>query len=196
MLHAGARHRLEQFGCELGRASHAARREIDFTGLRSGQGHELAYRAGRKRRVDREQQRSGSDETHRIEIPNRIVRKVFLQIRIDRMRRHARQKQRVAIRRGFGGEFGAERSARAGPVVDDKLLAQCKRQFLRDHAREHVVAAAGSESDNEPYLFRRIILGGRGCKAGIAAKTSTICLTKRRPPSASPQQEIDDGISE
>ena len=50
------------------------------------------------------------------------------------MRAGRRHQQRVAVRRRFGREVGADRAAGTGLVVDDHLLAQLLGELLRERA--------------------------------------------------------------
>ena len=76
----------------------------------------------------------------------------------DRVRDRDDQ-QRVAVGKRVCRRFGADHAAGAAAVVDHHLLAEPIAQLLRDHAPDHVVAAAGRERNDEPHRLARIVLG-------------------------------------
>jgi hypothetical protein len=58
---------------------------------------------------------------------------------------------RVAVRRRFGGERGADRAGSARPVVDDELVAEDRRQPRPDQARERIDRTAGRKGNDEAH---------------------------------------------
>jgi hypothetical protein len=85
---------------------------------------------------------------------HRVVCEVRIQRRIDRQRAGRRQ-QRIAVRRALGHRFVADIRVRAGPVVDDHLLAHVFGELLRDRARQHVAGTAGRKRHNDADGFGR-----------------------------------------
>ncbi|MCY1250445.1 hypothetical protein D9M72_640900 [compost metagenome] len=72
---------------------------------------------------------------------------------------------RVAVRIGARDIGRAEIAAGAGDVLDDHLLAEVFRHFLRDDAGDHVGRPAGGEGNDQCYRSVREALGeGRGAK--------------------------------
>jgi hypothetical protein len=69
--------------------------------------------------------------------------------------RHGK-KQRVAVRRGANDRFGGDIAAGAGPVVDDELLAQPRRQPISHHAGDDVGRAAGGDLNDQAHRPCRI----------------------------------------
>src|SRR5215469_7596667 len=83
--------------------------------------------------------------------------------RVDRLCRTDNE-QRVAVRRCAHDRLGADVSASARPVVDDKLLAETLRQPLTDQARRDVTCAARGKADNDAHRPRRIGLRPRDAR--------------------------------
>ena len=92
---------------------------------------------------------------------------------VDRMKRerlvklprdHVRgggDQQRVAVGRGPRDDTGADRSARAGPVVDERLNARNLRELGHDDAPRRVRRAARRVRNHDPDRLRRIALSMR-----------------------------------
>jgi hypothetical protein len=91
-----------------------------------------------------------------------IVRRFAIERGRDRDAGLRRDEQRVTVRSGFGDEVRAYHAARAGPVVDDHVLAPCFAELLCEYPRYKVGRAAGGQADDHPHLLRREILRSRG----------------------------------
>src|SRR6516162_5939341 len=66
--------------------------------------------------------------------------------------------QRVAVGRGLGGGARTDHTTCAGTVLDDELLAERKREFLRNHSAHRVHTAAWRVRHNQCDGTRRICL--------------------------------------
>ena len=88
--------------------------------------------------------------------------------------------QRVAVGRRLGDDRGAQRSARAGPVVDDHRLPEHFREMEVYAARDDVGDAAGRPRNHHADGASRVGLGqrvraeverdGSGCRNGQRSK--------------------------
>ena len=101
------------------------------------------------------------DRRHRHEVLHQRERLFRDQRFVDRVgvRHH---QQRVAVRRRFRHEVGADDRAGAGAVLDDERLSQRLLQLLAEIARVDVGRAAGAERHDDAYRFRGISLRLRG----------------------------------
>ena len=70
----------------------------------------------------------------------------------------AHAQQRVAVGRGLGDEFGADRAAGAGLVLDDHRLAVLGDELLADDARDRIDDAAGGEGHDDVDRLARIVV--------------------------------------
>jgi len=57
---------------------------------------------------------------------------------------------RSSVRRGLGGDLGAEHAAGAAAIIDHDRLTQARTKFLAEHTGDNVGAAARRIRDNEP----------------------------------------------
>src|SRR5207247_9746269 len=102
----------------------ARRCVVEPTRLGFRQRDQLGHRLGRQIWIDDEQERGRGYQTDKGEILDAVVRELAVQARVDRMRVGITEVQRVAVGRRLGDDLGGDRSAGAGPVVDDDLLAE------------------------------------------------------------------------
>ena len=103
----------------------------------------------------------GSYERDGREIFFRVVRHFREHAGRDGISNRHRQ-QRVAVGRRLDCDLGAYHAAGSRTVVDDDLLAEGGRQFLRDCARDHVGRSAGGERHHHRDLLGRKGLGVSG----------------------------------
>ena len=106
-------------------------------------GDQLLEAVDRHARVDDESQRHVSDGCDRREIPFDVVGQRREQHRIQHEGGVVREKQRMAVRRGFRDRVGADRGVAARPVLDHHRLAQRFRQALPHLPADDVGGAAG-----------------------------------------------------
>ena len=140
---------LEELAGEMRGGAVAAGGIGERAGLRFCERDQLLHRLRRHRRMEDEDHRRGGEVNHRREV---------LQAVID-------GEHRVAVRRRPRDELGADDAARAGPVLDDELLAERGAELGREDADENVGAAAGREWHDQADRPRRIILrGGAACE--------------------------------
>jgi len=105
---------------------------------------------------------SGNEQSseHGDEIADRIVGQFGIERVIDRHAAGADQ-ERSAVWRRLGDIFGGDDRAAARLVLNNHRLAEIFRQFLPEHARDDVVAAAGRETDDDVdrprWIFCRIV---------------------------------------
>src|SRR5580692_625735 len=142
-----------------GRAD-AARAHIDLARIALGVSDEFRDRLGRKRRIDRHDQRRALDAGDRRDIAREAEIEIGVERGIDRAR-GSREQQRVAVGGRMRDRGGADIGAGAAAVLDDDLLADALRQRLSDEARNDVEGAAGRNRDDQMHRPRRI-----GLRAG------------------------------
>ncbi len=159
-VHAG--HDLEHLAGQVLGAAVAGRREGQGAGRLLGQGDQLPDRFRRHRRMHDQHVGDRPHHRHRREVPHRVVGQRRVDRRGGRVCRRAAHHDRVAVRGRAGHLADAERSGRAGPVLDDHRLAQRRAQAARDQAAEGVVAAAWRPRADQLDRLRRIGLGRRG----------------------------------
>src|SRR5262245_19240585 len=95
---------------------------------------------------------------HRREIPERIVRKATIKMRIDCDCAVDQAQQRVAVWRGSGDLAGRAPTISRGLVLDNYGLAHRFRQALRGRSGDKVAGATGSRGHDEMNRFGRIEL--------------------------------------
>jgi hypothetical protein len=77
--------------------------------------------------------------------------------------------QGVAVGRGLGDGPRAQCAGGAGTIVDHELLAERAAHVLSQHARHHVVAAAGRERHHDHDRAGRI---GLRCRVSSSARNA------------------------
>ena len=92
---------------------------------------------------------------NRRHVADEIEAELFVERRVDRVRR-SDQEKRVAVRRRPHDRLGGDVRARARPAFDDKCLAQPLREPLTKKARGDVGRAAGRIADDQPHRPRRV----------------------------------------
>jgi hypothetical protein len=117
-----------------------------------------------QRRIGDQHESVGADHGDVGKILDRIIADIGIDRRAGDVRPGAADHQRIAVGRGAGGERGADGAARAGMVLDIKLLAERFRQLLGDQPAELIGAAARREGDDDLYGTRGPVL--RGCRSG------------------------------
>src|SRR5262249_44612808 len=95
------------------------------------------------------------------EILRSVERQLCVQARVDRLRAHRAEEQRVAVGRRARSELGRDIAARAGPVVDDDLLPPFVGKALTDDAREDVRAAPRRVGHQHAQRLGREVLRAR-----------------------------------
>jgi hypothetical protein len=88
---------------------------------------------------------------------------VWMTSRLRRVRAVGDQ-ERVAVAGPLGDEIGADRAARAGPVVEHERLAHRLGEALREGAPEELDRTAGRKRHDEPQ--RSIGIGNFRCSLG------------------------------
>ena len=171
-----AGHRLEQFGRQMRRAAEARRAVEELTGLRFGERDEFRHRFRRNIRIDRHQVRHPCDDGDRLDVLDRIVGHVLLNILVDRVGARRADDEGVAVRIGLGDEIGGDVAACARLVLDDELLAVFFRELLRHEAAENVGGAAGGERHDEFHRMVRPRCGfGRAAQERCGGKRRAAC---------------------
>jgi hypothetical protein len=102
-----------------------------------------------------DEERSRSDQAHRLEVLERIVRELLPEVGIDAVRRDPREEHRVAVARCARSRFSADRAAGSRPIVDNHLLPERRRELLRHQPGDGVVPAARGKRHDEAHRLRR-----------------------------------------
>src|SRR6218665_456646 len=155
-----------------GRESEHARPGL---GQRDELGHVVRWQSG----VRHDHERAAGELRHGRKVFIQLVAEVFEERGADRMRSGC-QHQRVAIGRAARRPLGPRVAARAGPVVDDELLAGLLRQLLRQHARHDIRCAARRVRHDQPDRLVRVALRP-GCR-GSGRKTRGGAQCGQQPP--------------
>lgn len=147
------------------RGARAERRVAQLAGLRLGQRHQLGHAVRGQRRVGDQHQRRTADHADRLEAPQRLVRQLRLQRRVDREGGVRADQQRVAVGLRLG--HGARADHRAGPglVVHDDGLPEARREALGHDAGHGVGGAAGRVRHDERHGLLGVA-GGVGGSCG------------------------------
>ena len=140
--HFDARHEREQLARQVRGAADARRSVIDPVGRRLCRRKEIRHCLVGARGVDHEYQRPRGGEHDSRKTFLGIEGQVLVERIVDCMagRRH---QQRVAVGGRLGDRVGADRSTRAGLVIDDDRLAPVGTKFLANGPRKDVGATTG-----------------------------------------------------
>ena len=131
MQDVDARKMLEVFHRDMGIGADAGRRIGHLSRVGFGEGDQL--RDGLAGSIVRNGQHRSepNSKRDRLQVLERIKRKLVVDVRIDDERRAVGEQQRVAVGGRLCDRVGAERSARAGPVLDDDRLSPLLGKPLR-----------------------------------------------------------------
>ena len=141
--------RFELLAAEMQDRSDAGGAVAEFPRVRLDQRDQALHVLHRQRGIDREQRRRHPDLRDRREVADRIVRHLGIEARIDRVGRHRRDEERVAVRRGLRDHVGAEIAARAAPVLDHELLAEEFTELVRHDPADDVGRTASRERHHQ-----------------------------------------------
>ena len=137
------------------RRSAAGGTVVELSRARFRESDQLAHRFHRQRGMHDQNIRQRCPEGDRDEIAQRVIRRLRVKDFVDHYRACCHQQRRAVRRRACHG-FDADNLAGARPVFDNELLALAFRQFLRQHAREYVGAAARRRRHDDAHRFRRV----------------------------------------
>ena len=146
----------EQRGGEMREARKARRAVVQLAGLGLGERHQLGDAFRRDAGIEHQHIGRGADHRDRLEVVDRVVGQLGAERRRHAMRARGDQADRVAVRRGLGDDIDAEIAAGAGAVLDDELLAELGREFLRHQAADDVGGGAGRERHHDAHRLVRI----------------------------------------
>ena len=157
VLHIHAGLRLEHLGGKMPAGAYGGRCEIDFARLCFGHRDQFFDAAHRQRRMHHNQIRLRGEQRHRLEIADRVVRHFGLEIGYDGKGGLTGDEQVVAIGGRTRGELGADDSAGAGTVIDEKGLPQAAREFVGHRAADDVIAATRRIGNDHAHGFCGVI---------------------------------------
>ena len=109
--------------------------------------------------MNHERDRDRRNQRYRAEIAGWIVGKLLVNRGGNRLARGDAEQQGVPVGRGLRHRICAYGSAGAGPILDNKRLAQARRELVGDDAREQVGRAARRKGRDDSYRFNGIGLG-------------------------------------
>ncbi len=144
--HVNVGHHVEQFAGHVGRGAAADRSEVYLAGVFLRVVDELRQRLGRHRRVDHKHERQQHQARDRHQVAEEVEVELVVERHVEHVG-HGRGEQRVAVRRRFHDDLGADIGGAARPIVDDELLLEPLRQPLSDEPRGNV----GRDSDRIRY---------------------------------------------
>ena len=150
MEHIDAGHAHEQLAVELLRAADAARGHIDLARIGLGVGDEFGDGLGREGRVHLHHAERVNDAGDRDDVADEVEIEIVVQRRVPDVRRVISSSVWPS---GVGSHdrLGADIAAGAGPVLNDKRLAEALRQPLSHQPRENVGRSAGAEADDPAH---------------------------------------------
>src|SRR5208283_2373879 len=123
-----------------------------------GEGDQFVHVACRKRRVRDEDLRNEGDQADRHEVLFDVKRKMFVELRVDRVR-GKREQDRIAVWRRLRDQIGAQDAGGTATVVDDDGLPQQRGKWLGYDARDNVGTAAGRIGNDEANRPIGVALG-------------------------------------
>ena len=147
---------LQQLRAQMAYGAYAAGRIIELARFSLGQRHELLYRGGAHRRVNRKHIGGGRQLRDRRKVLNRIVADVSRNRGICRQRGYVDKADGMAIGTGLRHDLCADGAVAAGAIVQHDLLAKLLRQLRGNEARNGVRAAARRERHHKSDGSRRI----------------------------------------
>ena len=158
MTQRDAAHLREQLHREMAGRPTAGRSERNHPGLSARTLHDIL--GGRQLRGWRRHQhlRDRGDIGDRGKVLERVEAHSLVDMRADGQRAARSHVERVSVRRGLGGEGGADDAAGPNLVLDDDRLPERCGQVLADQAREDVRTLAWREWNDEPD--RLVGIGG------------------------------------
>ena len=112
-------------------------------------------RIRRHRRIDHHDFGHAQNTRDRRDIADEIEVEVVVERCVDGRRRRD-QEQRVTVRCSPHDKFGGHIAARAGPVLDDKLLTEPLGQPLANEPCGNIVRAASGKPDHDVHRAGRI----------------------------------------
>jgi hypothetical protein len=124
--------------------------------------HKLSDIFDRLRRMHRDRDRRQRDQRERSEVLDRVIWQLGVERRVDGVRAHGADQQRLTVGRGFRYDVGTDRATSATPIVDDDSRLQRFPQHLRKRSRDDVGGAAGRERHDDADLFAGEHLGASG----------------------------------
>src|SRR5450759_3261544 len=159
------------------RSTIAGRRHVELAGLGLGIVYELGDCLGRNRRIYLHDKGHADDACNRRDVTEKNEIELFVERRVDCVPR-IDQEERIAIRGRIHDHLGADITASARAVLNDKWLAEPLRQPLAHQTRGDVGRAAGRIADDPAHPPRRIVL--RHCDARYGRKRgSARCQMKK-----------------
>ena len=163
MRHFDARHLGEEGAGQMLRAAVSGRCVIDLARFRLRERDQFPDGFRRQRGMDHDDIRSAGDLRHRGIILQRIVRKFLVERRAHEVR-VADGQQGITIGRRFRHLVRADGRTRARTIVDDHLLSERFRHFLRQDAAGHIGGAPRREWHHKAN--RAVWIGLRANGAG------------------------------
>ena len=141
--------------------AHAGGGEVELAGVRADRVDELGGGPVRRIALDEADVRVQLDQRqHRPVVP--LVGHLRFERRHDRVRRDARDEQRVAVGGRVPHRHRADHAGGAGAVHrHDRLVVEVLRRVLADVAAREVRVAAGGERDDEGDRLGRVALRER-----------------------------------
>jgi hypothetical protein len=85
-----------------------------------------------------------------LEIPDRIISQIVIDVREQHHRRDRREQQDRAVSRCILHRLDAEASRRAGPALHDDRPIELHPHRLRDHSQRRIADTAGLKRQHDP----------------------------------------------
>ena len=193
------------------RRTGAHRCVVELTRLALGERDQLGDVIGRQRQIRDQDLRNQRGEADRHEIPFDVEGKLFVELRIDRVRGQ-REKDRIAVGRGLRRDIRADIAAGSAAVLDDDRLSEHRRERIDDDARDDIGAAGrrigNDEADRLVGIILRVLRERRGgaqhCRdepqrstagqsqGSILQNSDALCHGRSRAPPRSPRYAAVD----
>ena len=141
------------------RTADTGRGDADLAGIRLGVGDELAHRFRLHRGMHDQDIRGRSDLGDGREVPDRVIRKLPVNRRDDRMCADTADQQCVAVRARLCRDICRYAAACPWPIVDQDAGGPNLAQLCRYDTRDNIDRAARCEPNDHAHRFVGISLG-------------------------------------
>jgi hypothetical protein len=153
---ASAGHHAQQLDIEMAARSDAESPVVHFARMRLAVSDQFADGLRRDAGMHDQRLRAVAEAADRLEIAERIIFQVRVEMRAHHERRVGTDQQGVTVRRCAQHDLGSELRVRARPVVDDDLLTPALGETLAEQPGDDIGDAAGGIWHHDAHRLGRI----------------------------------------